>query len=100
MIDRYHFFKLVPACATPAGRAEVVARLREVLPAVPGVVSVTAGVPADADGEAAWDVSLVVRFRSLADAAAYRAHPVHRRFADEYMAPRIEVKKAWNFEVG
>ena len=36
---------------------------------------------------------------TLADADAYRAHPEHRRFVDEFVAPRCEVRKAWSFEV-
>lgn len=98
-IERYHFFKLKQAYATPEGRAETRDRLLAVLPGLPGVRGVVAGIPADDEALAAWDVSLIVRFDDLAAAAAYRADPGHRRFVDEFMAPRLEVKKSWNFEV-
>jgi hypothetical protein len=40
-----------------------------------------------------------VRFANADDFAIYRAHPDHRRFADEYLAPLAEVRKAWSFVV-
>ena len=99
MIERYHFLKLRPEHATPEGREEVVSRCRAVLPGLPGVVSVVVGAPAEDEGAAAWDLSIVVRFAALADVAPYRADPGHRRFVDEFLAPRVEFKKAWNFTV-
>jgi hypothetical protein len=98
-VERYHFFKLKPAFATPEGRAETRDRLLAVLPGLPGVRGVVAGVPADEESLAAWDVSLVVRFDDVAAAATYRADPGHRRFVEEFMVPRLEVKKSWNFDV-
>lgn len=98
MIERHHYLKLKQEFAHPAARAEIVGRVLEVLPAVPGVVGVTAGTPADADAERSWDVFISVRFGKLSDVGTYRAHPVHRRFVDEFLSPRVEVKKAWNFE--
>lgn len=99
-IDRHHFLKLRPGFATPEGRDEVVARCRAVLPGLPGVQGVTVGTPTDDESAAAWDVSIVVRFATLADVARYRADPEHRRFVDGFLAPRVEFKKAWNFTVG
>lgn len=97
MIERYHFLKLRPEYATPAGRDEVVTRCMAVLPGLPGVRSVVVGAPADDESADAWDVSIVVRFATLDDVAPYRADPGHRRFVDEFLAPRVEFKKAWNF---
>ena len=99
MVERYHFFKLKPAFATPTGRAEVVDELLRVLPRIRGVVKVHAGLPADADAAASWDVSLVVRFAHVDDVAVYRADPAHRKLVEEFMVPRLEVKKNWNFTV-
>jgi hypothetical protein len=97
MIDRYHFLKLRPEYATPEARVEVIARCRAVLPGLPGVRSVVVGAPADPEAAQAWDVSIVVRFAALSDVGPYRADPGHRRFVDEFLAPRVEAKKAWNF---
>ena len=100
MIERYHFLKLKPEFAAPERRHEAAARVRAVLPTVPGVLSITVGEPADAEAAAGWDLSIVVRFATLADVAVYRAHPTHRQLVDEVLTPRVEFKKAWNFDVG
>ncbi|RMH36529.1 MAG: Dabb family protein [Deltaproteobacteria bacterium] len=99
MIERYVFIKLSDAHATDAGRAEVIAKTRDALAAIPGVQGVTVGAPADEASRASWDVSIAVRFARLEDVATYRDHPAHRAYVDEFLAPRAEVIKAWNFEV-
>lgn len=99
MIDRIVLFKLKEAYAHDAARREVAAHSRQVLASVPGVEEVRVGVPADAAAGKSWDLSVVVRFASLDAVEAYRVHPVHRAYVDEYMRPRMEVVKAWNFEV-
>jgi hypothetical protein len=97
VVERHHYLKLRSEFAHPEGRAEVVRRVLETLPGLPRVTGVTAGVPADAEAERSWDVLITVRFADVADVAVYRADPAHRRFVDEFLAPRVEVKKAWNF---
>lgn len=99
MFDRVVLVKLKKEHAHPAARAEIAARALADLRALPGVIAVTAGGPGDAASEASWDVNITVRFASLEDFATYRAHPDHRRFADEYLAPLAEVRKAWTFAV-
>ena len=99
MIDRVVLVKLNKEHANPAARAEIAREALRVLRPLPGVVSVTAGGPGDAAAEASWDVNITVRFASADDFALYRAHPEHRKFADEYLAPRAEVRKAWTFDV-
>jgi hypothetical protein len=98
MIERHHYLKLKREFANAPSREEVVRRVLEVLPAVPGVLGVSAGTPADADAERSWDVFITIRFAERADVDGYRHHPDHRRFVDEFLSPRVEVKKAWNFE--
>jgi hypothetical protein len=98
MIERIHLVKLKTEHATARGRREIIDRALAVLPAVPGVRGVTAGAPADADAAQSWDLLIVVRFDSLGDVDPYRVHPEHRRFVDEFLSPRTDVKKGWNFE--
>lgn len=98
MIHRIVLFKLKEAYANEAGRAAVVAKSREMLPGVPGVVEVVAGVPADERSRRDWDLCLQVRFASLEDVAPYLSHPDHRAYVDDFLADRLEVIKAWNFE--
>ena len=100
MVERYVFIKLKDAQSTPQGRREVVEHTREALPAIPGVASVVVGEPADGAAVASWDVSIAVRFDSIEDIEPYRAHPEHRRYVDEFLKPRMEVIKGWNFEIG
>ena len=98
MIARVHLLKLKPEHATPRGRREIIDRALAVLPAVPGVLGVRAGAPVDRESEKSWDLLIVVLFQSVHDIDSYRIHPEHRRFADEFLAPRTEVKKGWNFD--
>jgi hypothetical protein len=99
VIDRVVLVKLKKEHASAATRAEIAARALDVLAPLPGVLSITAGGPADAAAEASWDVVITARCASPEDFALYRAHPEHRRFADEYLAPLAEVRKAWSFVV-
>lgn len=98
MIERIVLFKLKDAHANDAARREVAAHSRDALEKVPGVRGVSVGVPADEASAKSWDLSIVVRFDAMDDVAPYLAHPDHRRYVDEYMRPRMEVVKAWNFE--
>ena len=99
MIERHHYFRLKESHATPEGRADTAQRTQVALAGLPGVLAVTVGTPADDHAEAAWDLAVTVCFASLEDIEAYRAHPDHRRFVDEVLGPRIDVKKIWNFTV-
>jgi hypothetical protein len=98
MIERYVFIKLKPEHATDQGRAEVRAR-SQALAALPGVRGLAVGTPADASALAAWDVSLVVRFDSLADVERYLDDPGHEAYYEGFLLPRLQVIKYWNFEV-
>ena len=99
MIERFAFVKLAPEHATDATRRALVKEALETLRPLPGVLSITVGLPTDADGAKAWDLCVNVRFATLEDAAAYRAHPVHRRFVDEVIAPRSAARKGWTFSI-
>ena len=99
MIERYVFLKLKDAHSTSAGRREVIEHTREALPKIPGVRGVAVGEPADGHAVASWDVSIVVRFDKIEDVEPYRVHPDHRAYVDEFLKPRLEVIKAWNFDV-
>jgi hypothetical protein len=98
MIERVHLLKLKAEHATSRERREIVDRALAVLPAIPGVLGVRAGAPADDDSAKSWDLYIVVRFHSVRDIDLYRGHPEHRRFVDDFLTPRTEVKKGWNFD--
>jgi hypothetical protein len=98
MVERYVFVKLKPEHATEQGRAEVMARSQR-LTRVPGLRGLRIGAPADAAALAAWDLCLVARFETLAAIAAYLEHEEHVAYHDGFLEPRVQVIKAWNFQV-
>ena len=68
-------------------------------PGLPGVKGVRVGFPADDAAKAAWDAVLIVTFERMEDVPAYASDPDHRAFVDEFLPPRLAVKKAWSFDV-
>jgi Stress responsive A/B Barrel Domain len=97
MFERIAFLKLAPHAATAENRAAIARRAFDVLRPLPTVQALTVGIAADDDSAAAWDLCITAQFATPEDAAAYRVHPDHRRFADEYVAPQCEARKAWSF---
>jgi len=98
MIERYVFVKLKPEHATEQGLREARERSAQ-LSRVPGVVGLTIGAPADAGARAAWDLCLVVRFETLSAVEPYLDHPEHEDYYQGFLIPRMQVCKAWNFEI-
>jgi hypothetical protein len=99
MIQRIVIFKLKEEYCNDAARAEFAERTRKDLGALPQVRSVTVGVPADEASKASWDIAITVQFESMEDLEAYIVDPQHRTYVDGYASPKIEVRKAWNFEI-
>jgi hypothetical protein len=95
MIARYCFVRLTSEHATEDGRRAVLMKLRTYLAGVPGLVRLTVGTPAD-ESAARWDLSVVVRFGSLADLTAATATASWQRAFAE-LAVGAVVVKAWNF---
>jgi hypothetical protein len=98
MIERVVLFKLDGEWTEPARRAEVAAESRARLGRCLGVRALSIGVPADPAAEKSWDLSIVLRFDDLAAYERFRDDPTHRAYVDEYIAPKMELVKAWNFE--
>lgn len=94
-VERYLFAKLKPEHATADGRAAARAQARSLL-AVPGVVALVPGEPADAAALHAWDLSVALRFADAQLAAAALAHPAYVAF-ERYLASAAQVVKAWSF---
>lgn len=100
MVQRIVLVKLTEKYASDEERRRVAAHTRDVLVMLPGVEGLSVGVPADEAAEASWDLSITLTFASVAAVETYRVHPAHREYVDEYLKPRMEVIKAWNFEIG
>lgn len=81
---------------SPALRERIAEEARRVFPRIPGVQSITAGLPADTDE---WDVLLVVGFGTLEAVEAYRTHELHVGFVEEWLKPHLDRLEAHNFRV-
>jgi hypothetical protein len=97
MIERIVLIKVKAEYCTDAAREEIAAHSLAALEGLPGVGHVHVGVPADEASEKSWDLSIVIHFDSLRAVEQFRTNPEHRRYVDEYLRPRMEVIKAWNF---
>ncbi len=97
MITRYVFVRLLPDHQGEA--SAIAAYTREALSGLPQIRSLEVGRPADAHAAKGWDLSIAVTFDDLEAVEAYRIHPVHRAYVDDYLKPRMKVIKAWNFDL-
>ena len=97
MIERYVFLKLKDEHVQE--RHDLARRIAEVVTTVPGVVSVRTGTPAEAQSGTAWDVSVAISFAHIDHVEPYKVHPAHRSLVDTELRPKMEVLKAWNFEL-
>jgi hypothetical protein len=99
MIERTVLVKLKEPFTGEVERREIASYSRDALAIVPGVTGVSVAVAADEKSSTSWDLAIAVRFDALEDVPAYGAHPAHRAYVDDYLRPRMETLKAWNFEV-
>jgi len=99
MIARYVFLRLTPEYRGDAV-ADIAAHSRRVLASLPHVKTLHVGQPADGHAGKGWDLSIALTFEDLEAVEAYRVHPEHRRYVDDYLKPRLQVIKAWNFDIG
>ena len=97
MIRRFVFFRFLKPYRTKEAMAEIISRSHAVLDGSADVVSYEIGTAADPKSLAAWDVSITATFVDHQSLEAYIAHPTHRAYVDEFIKPRLEVIKAWNF---
>jgi hypothetical protein len=100
MYERYVFIKLQDDHATAPARTAMAQHAQEVLSSLPQVRGLRVGLPAGEASVRSWDLSIALQFESTTDIEAYRVEPAHRTFVDEYLKPRMELMKAWNFELG
>lgn len=99
MIQRHVYLRLAHTHSGANSVSEVAQRSRK-LAEIPEVKRVQIGMPVDDVSCTAWELCLILDFDSMADIEAYIEHPLHRAYVDEYLKPRLQVIKAWNFEVG
>jgi hypothetical protein len=98
VIDRIVLIKLKDEYATNAGREEVRQRTLTDLNGLPQIRGLKVGLPADPSSLESWDISILLQFESMDEVQAYLPHPDHRRYVDEFLRPRMDCIKAWNFQ--
>lgn len=72
--------------STSEDAEKTIAACRAYLPAIPGIVKMTVGVPAPTQGgpvDASYGVALLIEFTDKAAHDAYDAHPSHQRLIAE-----------------
>jgi hypothetical protein len=95
VIERIVLLKLKPDFVAEV--SAICARTEEALTGLPQVRAITASPAAEERTAGAWDLCIRLRFDSLNDVAAYLPDPAHRLLVDEYLLPRVEKLKAFNF---
>jgi hypothetical protein len=98
MIQRFVFVRFRPEVQADAALEAIAAAVARVFPGLPGVTGAQVSRPADEQAAAGWDLCLTVQFDSIDAVPGYVDHPDHVAFVQAEMAPRILVKKSWNFE--
>ncbi len=99
MIRRVVMLKLNEAHANAAGRAEIVQATHAVFGDIQGVQQVQVGVPGDPACEGSWDIMLQVDLANVEAIPVYIEDPVHQKYVNEVLVPRVGFKKVWNFEL-
>ncbi len=75
----------------------VLEQARNVLGSVPGVQNLRIGTGINADYE--YPISFVMEFDDETVLQSYQDHAEHVRFRDEVLAPLIDDKKVYDYEV-
>jgi len=99
MIERVVLLKLKAEYTTPDRLAEVIDESARVLNGLEQVVRARVGHSADEATAADWDVLLAIQFEDIEDVEPYRVHPDHRAYVDDFLKPRLEAIRAWNFVI-
>lgn len=94
MVERIMLFKL----NDPSTRQAIAALMVSTFAKLADIEELSVGVPADADAEKSWDLSVVFGVPNLALLDALLASNTFTTFFEKTMAGRYAVMKAWSFE--
>lgn len=97
-VERHVFLKFSEEFATPEAIDEVVDRTPPMLSPVPQVQRLRIGRPADPRTSETWHLVLIIELSSADEIDDYREHPAHRSYYLDFLKPRLDIIKAWNFE--
>ena len=82
---------------SPADIKIVLTELRKVLSINSSINAFAFRVGADSASCKAWDLSLTLDFLNMEDFENYQRDQKYIRLMEEFLAPKLEVIKAWNF---
>jgi hypothetical protein len=94
---RYVQIKLKADQASAKSLDSIVTTSVATLQKISGVIACRAMLPAEPSTKEAWDLCLVLDFESVDAIEHYRVHPDHQTFLKEFLGPKVEAKKVWNF---
>lgn len=97
MVEHVVLFKL-KAEATAGQREALLAALKGLREAVPGIVDLSCGVNFSERSQG-YEIGLVVRFRDRAALDAYLPHPAHRAVVEEKIQPIREETIVVDYEI-
>jgi len=75
---------------------KVVEESKKGLPAIPQVKSLQVGTVED---DTDYNLALIILFDNFQDVAAFRAHPRHRDYVDNFLKERLKNIKAYNIKI-
>ena len=99
MIQRVVAVRLKESYRDAAVLQSIAEETVRVLRQAAGVLEVRVGVPGDGRTRREWDLCIFVRLGSMDDVETYRVDPVHRAYADTFLAPMRTQIRVWNFEL-
>jgi hypothetical protein len=95
---RIVLFKLTESWSSPVGRARLAGALVRNVPRRHGLVSLEAGLPADAAALKSWDLALTLRFDSVDGAQSFDVLDFVARATGTPSADVVALHKTWTFE--
>jgi len=98
MIERVVLIKLKPEHANDEQRRMIADATAEMLPKAEGVRALRVAIAADASTRREWDICIEVVLDDIDAVERYRVDPVHRAYADEFLAPLRSKIYVYNFE--
>ncbi|MEM7204509.1 MAG: Dabb family protein [Planctomycetota bacterium] len=99
MIQRVVAVKLKASYRDASTLQSIAAETVRVLGQAVGVLDVRVGLPGDLRTGREWDLCIFVQLASMEDVETYRVDPVHRAYADTFLAPLRTQIRVWNFEL-
>lgn len=98
VIERVVLIKLKPEYATDEQRRAIAQATLTTLPDAQGVRALRVATAADARTRREWDVCIEVVLDDIDAVERYRVDPVHRAYADVFLAPMKQKIHVYNFE--